>query len=380
MSVRKASIKKVSVFGIRCPEPNDNGNIRHTLLVKVAAEDGTEGWGEAIAMWPEAVRAVAQLIEHSLASLIVGENPLHHEAIWRKLKTHVWWYGEGGLASMAISALDMAVWDLKGKLLGVPLYQLFGGKVWEEGLPACASIHAKHETHRENADEIAGYMAEGYLHVKIGFGKKGKARLGIDADRDIEFVRTVRETIGPDKGLIIDIGNQVRWDAAHAIKMARALEKYDVLWLEEPFHPSDIDSHKLLRRATSIRIGSGEREWTVDGYDRLLKTGVVDVFGVDPARVEGITAFLKIRELIGAAKRKFNAHAWSTAITTAASIHLSVSSPHCLMMELKPIPNPMQNELVNNPVTQRNGRVEAPEGPGLGVEVNEDAVKAYRFV
>jgi L-alanine-DL-glutamate epimerase-like enolase superfamily enzyme len=370
-------IAKIEAMGIRCPEPNDNYNIRHTALVRIETEDGTVGWGEGIAMWPEAVKAVCAIVE-GLSALLIGKDALDTEAHWQSMKDHVWWYGEGGIASFAISALDMALWDVKGKLLGVPLYRLLGGKL-RERLPACASIHVKHATHQENADEIAAYMDQGYQSVKVGFGKKGLARLGQEAEYDLAFVRTVRERIGPDKGFIIDIGNGVKWDVGHAIRMTRAFEAYGVWWIEEPFHPANITAHRELREATTMLIATGEREWTVDDYARLLKTGIVDIVGVDPARVEGITAFQKIIQLVGAEKRKFNAHAWSTAITTAASIHLSISSPHCLLMELKPLPNPMQNELVREPITQRDGWVYPPEAPGLGIDVDEEAVNKYRF-
>lgn len=370
-------IVSVEAMGLRCPEPNDNGNLRHTALVRIETEGGTVGWGEGVAMWPEAVRAVCSIVE-GLRELLIGRNAMETETLWQVMKNHVWWYGEGGIASFAISALDMALWDIKGKLLGVPLYVLLGGKQHER-LPACASIHVKHETHEENASEIAGYMEEGYQSVKVGFGKKGKARLGQEAVHDLAFARAVRERIGPDRGFIVDIGNNVKWDVGHAIRMTRAFEELGIWWIEEPFHPSDIEAHRQLREAATMLIATGEREWTVEGYRRLLQTGIVDIVGIDPARVEGITAFQKIVQLVGAEKRKFNAHAWSTAITSAASLHLSIASPHCLLFECKPLTNPMQNELVKQPITQKDGWVYPLEAPGLGIEIDEEAVRKYRF-
>jgi L-alanine-DL-glutamate epimerase-like enolase superfamily enzyme len=372
-------VRSVKAFGIKCPEPNDNGNIRNTVVVRIETDEGIVGWGEGITMWPEATEAVVTLIHKGIKDLIVGCDPLQTEKLWIKMREHVWWYGVGGLASIAISAIDIALWDIKGKATGLPLYQLFGGKVWER-LPACASIHGKHESPEENAEEIAGYIEQGFQSVKVGFGKKGLARLGQDAEYDISFVKEVRKRIGMEKGFILDIGNNVRWDTVHAIKMTRIFEEYNIMWLEEPFHPNNIDAHKELRQATNMLIGTGEREWNVEGYNRLLKTGVVDIVGIDPARMEGITAFLKVINLVEVEKKKFNAHAWSTAITSAASIHLSISSQHCLLMELKPLPNPMQNELVKNPIEQKNGWVFAPEGGGLGIEVDESAVKRFQFV
>ncbi len=372
-------ITAIEAFGIRCPEPNDFGRIRHTVLVRVDTSECLSGWGEGIAMWPEAAHSVVSLIRNGLADVLIGKDPVQTERLWNEMREHAWWYGVGGLASFAISAIDMALWDIKGKALNAPLYALLGGKVHER-LPACASIHAKYGTHEENVEEIAGYIEEGFQSVKVGFGKKGASTLGLDASYDIEFIRRVRERIGPDKGLIIDVGNNVRWDVPHAVIMARAMEQYGVLWVEEPFHPARVEDHLELRSKSNLWIGTGEREWNVEGYERLLKTGAADVVGIDPARAEGITGFQKVRELVGARHRWFNAHAWSTGMTSAASLHLSVSSKHSLLLELKPLPNPMQNELTLHPVGHRDGWVYPLEDPGLGVEVDEAAVQRYRFV
>lgn len=372
-------ITNIEPIGIRCPEPNDNDSIRHTMLARVETDEGFVGWGEGIAMWPEAVRAAAAVVEHGLAPLLLGDDPTETEAVWQKMKRHVWWYGEGGIASFAVSAIDMAMWDIKGKSLGVPLYKLFGGKVREK-LPACASIHVKHHAHADNVREICGYMDEGYRSVKAGFGKKGGATLGQDAEYDTEFVRQVRRAIGERPDMMLDIGNAVRWDVAHAIRMTRRFEEFGIRWIEEPFHPSHMQAHRELRAAVSTPIATGEREWTVDGYARLIDSGIVDIVGIDPARAEGITGFRKTIALAAAAKRAFNAHAWSTALTTAASVHLSVSAPEALLMELKPLANPMQDELADNPVKHRDGWVFPPEEPGLGVRVNEEAVRKYRWL
>lgn len=371
-------IRSLRAYPIQSPEPNDFGALRMTLLVRVDTEEGVTGWGEAIAMWPEACKAVKVLVEDGLAPLLTGQSPLDVERHWLAMKSHTWWYGEGGLASMAISAVDMALWDLKGRALGLPLYQLLGGRVWER-LPACASTHASKATHEANAEEMAGYITAGYQSVKIGFGKRGHAGLGRDPDHDVAFVAAVRAAIGPKAGLMIDIGNSVRWDVATAIRTTRRMEEHQITWIEEPLHPDDIAGYQELRAATQTTIATGEREWTVARYKRLLETGTVDVVGIDPARAEGVSGFAKVRELVGAVRRKFNAHAWSTAITTAASLHLSASSPHCLLMEMKPLRNPMQHELVANPIDMKDGFVAPPEGPGLGVEVLEEMVSHYLY-
>lgn len=371
-------IASIEAIPIRYPEPNDFNSLRQTTLVKITTNEGIVGWGESIAMWPEAVLAVKTLIDNGLSELLLGENPLNTEVLWQKMKDYTWWYGEGGIASFAIAGIDIALWDIKGKVLGVPLYQLFGGKHWDR-LPACASTHPSKTTHEENAEELASYIRQGYQSVKVGFGKKGHANLGRDSENDIVFVRTVRRTIGNKAGLMVDIGNGVKWNISQAITVTRAFEEYGIDWIEEPFHPNNLPAHAELKVATTTLIAAGEREWNIYGYERMIRSGAVDVIGIDPARAEGITAFLKVIELVGLNHCKFNAHAWSTSITTAASIHLSISSPHCMLMEMKPVQSPVQYELVTDPIEQKDGWIYPIEKPGLGIEINEEAVEHFRF-
>ena len=371
-------ITRVEAFPLRYPEPNDNQNIRYITLARVETDDGTVGWGECISQWPESAQAVKTVIERGLAPVLLGRDPRQTEAIWLAMKAHTWWYGEGGIASFALSALDMACWDLKGKALGVPLYQLLGGKVHAK-LRACASTHPNKATIDALAGELAGYARQGYTALKVGFGKRGEARLGVDAQRDIAFVQAAREAIGPGVDLMVDIGNGVRWDTAHAIRMARAFEPFGIRWFEEPLHPDNDEGYARLRHAVDLPIATGEREWTVAGYRRLIRSGVADIIMVDPGRAEGVSGFQKVIALTAQAGQAFNAHTWSSAINTAASLHLTASAPNYIVFELKPLPSPMQHELVTHPIEQKDGWVEVPEGPGLGVEVDERVVRKYSF-
>ena len=369
-------ITRVEAFPVCYPEPNDNDNFRYLTFARVETDDGTVGWGECVTMWPEASLAAKTIIECGLGPLLLDCDPLDSEALWQRMKAHTWWYGEGGIASFAISALDMALWDVKGKALGVPLYQLLGGKV-NARLRACASTHPNKATIDALAQELAGYAALGYTALKIGFGKRGEARLGVDPKRDIAFVQAAREAIGGDVDLMLDVGNGVKWDTAHAIRMAHEFERFNIRWYEEPLHPTNHDGYARLRRASNLSIATGEREWTVAGYRQLIQSGVADIIMVDPGRAEGVTGFWKVIQMTAQAGLYFNAHTWSSAINTAASIHLTASAQHYIVFELKPLPNPMQDELVSQPIKPKDGWVEIPEGPGLGVEVDERVVEKY---
>src|SRR5258708_33215273 len=193
-------VKKIDVFPLGYEEPNDDNAMRYVVLVRIEASDGTVGWGECISQFYESTLATAALIENGLAALVVGQDPYDIETLWEAMRRKVWWYGDaGGIAAFGISAIDMALWDLKGKLLGLPLYQLLGGKQ-QDRLAACASSHPRSHTIEDMAAELARSIASGYQLVKGGFGKKGLANLGVDEARGAAFVPAVVEAIVPKAG------------------------------------------------------------------------------------------------------------------------------------------------------------------------------------
>jgi len=163
-----------------------------------------------------------------------------------------------------------------------------------------------------------------------------------------------------------------------AVRRAQAMEEYRLDWIEEPLGAWDPEGYANLRAKTSTRIAYGEKEWTLEGFERVLATGTVDVVGVDPGRAEGITGFKKVCDRVEAYRRQANAHAWSSAIVTAASLAISFSSPACKLFEFKPLRNPMQHDMVKVPFDHVNGWVYPPSGPGLGIDVIEEVVDGYR--
>ncbi len=370
-------IHSIEAIPVSYPEPNDFDALRHLCLCKITADDGQVGWGESITQFPEANFATKALIE-GMAENLTGKDPVHTEALWRQNKDQAWWYGyRGGIASYAVAAIDIALWDLKGKACGASVLDLLGGPVHER-LPAIASCHAHFETIPDNVEEALEWLSTGLQGVKTGFGKRGSARLGYEHDRDVEYVRAMREALGPERMLMIDNGIAIRWDVTDAVRRMRAMEEYDLTWVEEPLGAWDPEGYANLRAKTSTRIAYGEREWTLAGFEQILATGTVDVVGVDPGRAEGITGFKKICERVEAYRRQANAHAWSSAIVTAASLAISFNSPACKLFEFKPLRNPMQHDLVAQPFEHVDGWVYPPNGPGLGIEVIEEVVDHYR--
>jgi L-alanine-DL-glutamate epimerase-like enolase superfamily enzyme len=370
-------ISSIEAIPVSYPEPNDFNALRHLCLCKITADDGQVGWGESITQFPEANFATKSLIE-GMAEGLIGRDPAHTEGIWRLNKDRAWYYGyRGGLASYAISAIDIALWDLKGKACQTSVLDLLGGPVHER-LPAIASCHAHYASIEENVEEAQEWLAGGLQGVKTGFGKRGEANLGYEHDRDVAYVRAMREGLGADKLLMIDCGIAIKWDVTDAVRRMRAMEDYDLTWVEEPLGAWDPEGYANLRAKTSTRIAYGEREWTLEGFEQVLATGTVDVVGVDPGRSEGITGFKKVTDRVEAYRRQANAHAWSAAMITAASLAISFSSPACKLFELKPLRNPMQHDLVTVPFDHVDGWIYPPSGPGLGIEVIEEVVESYR--
>ena len=371
-------VQSVEAIPVSYREPTDHNRFRSVCLVRITDKDGRVGWGEACSYFPEATLAAARIIE-GLSGLVVGRNPLHTEAVWLKLKDHTWWYGTGfGVASLAISGIDIALWDLKGKQLNTGVLDLLGGPV-RSRLPAIASLHGTKASIDEMVEEIAGHTSTGFHGAKVGFGKAGDAHLGFEEARDLEFVEKVQAAMGLGKDLMIDLGAKNFWDVPTAIRRARAFEEYGVAWLEEPLGHDDPRGYTALRAASGIRIAYGEREWNARGVQRIVETGTVDVIGLDPGRIEGITGFRKAAEICALNRRQANAHNFSTAIVGAASQALSFASPACRLLELQPVSGPAQRDLVDRPIWHVDGFVNLPDGPGLGIEINEDLVHSARL-
>ncbi len=372
-------IRQVTAHLLRYAEPHDHGAIRHVTLARVETEDGTVGWGECISQFPESCRAAQVIVEEGYAPLLIGKDAMEVEARWHDMTNRTWWYGPEGSAAFALSAVDMALWDIKGKLLGLPVCSLIGGRL-RDRVTAMGSIHLDMENLDWTVDEFRFMADAGYPILKGGWGTHPDAVFGTDAARDLLLVRRIREAVGEEPNLVLDVlGGRVKWDLHTAIERITALEECRLLWIEEPLLPRDYRSHRLLRDRIHTRIGTGEQEWTPEGYARLIQAGGVDVVQLDPGRCQGITGCRKAIGSIESANLKFSMHSWSSALNTAASVHLLASSHAGWCLDFKPHPSPMQNEIVSDPWIAEAGSISVRDLPGLGVTVLEDAVQRFSF-
>jgi L-alanine-DL-glutamate epimerase-like enolase superfamily enzyme len=373
-----STIGRIDVFPLRYPEPHDSNRDRYVTLARVETDDGAIGWGECISQWPEASLAVKTVIDVGLAPLLVGQDPRDPKRLWQTMRSHAFWHGHGGIVSFAISALDIAIWDLAGRLAGLPVHRLLGGKL-QDRIRACASVILNTLDLDALQDEFRGYRERGFTAVKGGWGQVPEAGFGTDSSRDLAIARALREAAGPDVSLALDVSARAAWTSSHAVRMARELEVFELGWLEDPLHHEDHDGYRRLRAAVATAIATGERCWTLHDYRRLVRSGGVDIILVDPGRIEGISAMKAIVDDAASELVRFVPHSWSSALNTAAALNVFAVCPNSHVFEVKPNPSPMQHELVSDPIEQHDGWIEVRDDPGLGVTVVEDVVRQYSF-
>ena len=282
------------------PEPNNDGKLRSLCLVRIETEDGLVGWGEAISGAPVVSLAVAFVVERRLA-------PWSWAAIratsgaWSAMRDATYWDGNGGLVSFGISAIDMALWDIAGKAAGQPLWALLGGRR-REAVPACASTILATDDLDRVGREFSGFVADGYRFVKGGWGHDLSIAFGLDERRDLAVARAVREAIGPEVEMIVDVVALAGWDSSHAIRMARQLDDACRLyWLEDPLVEQDLEGYARLHAAVDVRICTGEKGWHAAHFRGLIDSAAVDGIMVDPGKAEGVTGAWGIITMAAAA-------------------------------------------------------------------------------
>jgi L-alanine-DL-glutamate epimerase-like enolase superfamily enzyme len=369
-------IQRVRAYPLQYPEPNDRDRLRCVTLVRIDTDDGATGWGECISQWPESAVAVRTIVEEGFAPLLVGADPSEPRVLWERMREHTFWYGRGGIASFAISATDCALWDLAGRIAGLPVHRLLGGPV-RDRFRAVASIIWDPGDLDWTVAEFRGYAERGFTAAKGGWGRDPATAFGTDPDRDEECVRRVREGVGPAFGIAADVSGRVRWTARHAIAMARRFEPYDLMWLEDALPLEDYDGWRRLSAAAPMPLATAEREWTPEAYRHRLDVAPIDIVLIDPGRAEGITGMKIAADDAAGRGVGVVPHSWSSALNTAAALHVLATCPTAPAFELKPHRSPLQHDLVAEPFDPVDGELLVPDRPGLGCEVDEAVVERY---
>ena len=341
--------------------PSGPGAAGHgQLFVHIATDEGTEGLGIG-----QGSPGVRQVVESELKTLLIDQDPFDIERLWNSMFWAVRRYGRKGVAFCALSAVDIGLWDLKAKALGLPLYKLLGP--YAGSVPVYGSGGWTNLTEEELVAEAAGYVEQGIPRVKIKVGKD----FGRSEREDVERVAAVRKAVGDDVALYIDANNG--YYPKQAIYMAKEFERYQVGWFEEPVLADDIDGLAEIRQAISIPVASGEHEYTKYGFKELISRGGADIVQPDVSRVGGVTEWMKVAH---------TAHAFNLPVAPHAvqqvHLHLACATPNLKVLEwLSVSAESDQVWYTDTPQPKDGALAPFPDRPGLGLELDPYAVEKW---
>jgi L-alanine-DL-glutamate epimerase-like enolase superfamily enzyme len=381
VSERQEPISDLKITGVeaiylRLPqvkEQCDSG--QDALIVRVTTDAGIVGYGEVDSA-PLAAKAVVEgpyshTATTGLAHVLLGEDPFLTEYLWQKMYRANIYSGRRGIAIHAMSGIDLALWDIKGKALGMPVWKLLGGGFTRSLRPYASSLFGP--TPAETGERARRFAGQGFTAVKFGWDPMGQ-----DARTDVALVREARRGLGPEPDLMIDAG--LVFDAKTAIQRARAFEEYDLFWLEEPLAPDDYEGYAKLSAASPLRIAAGEEESERRSFLQLMDVGKIDVVQVDLTRCGGFTEAMKIASLAADRGLPVVNHGFTTYLNVAASLHFLASVPNTLgLLEFVVEEGTTLRHAISEPILAVDGRVAVPEAPGLGLALNEDGIAKYRI-
>ncbi|MEM3671381.1 MAG: mandelate racemase/muconate lactonizing enzyme family protein [Thermoprotei archaeon] len=336
--------------------------------VKVETDDGTVGWGEAIVR--EGGLATADIVNNLFRPVLLGQNPLNTEVLWNKMFSMMRLRGHSyGFFVEALSGVDMALWDVKGKSLGLPVYALLGGKYRDSVKSYLSSIVYKDS--ESIGKEASQWVDKGFRQIKL--------KIGRGFEEDSRAVKAFRDSVGYDVQLMVDANTA--YNPTSAIKVGRMLEKYDVSWFEEPITPDNLEGYKEVCRALDVPVCGAETFFTKHQWKSFIAGNAVDIVQPDVARVGGITECRKILSLAEAYGKPVTFHVGLSGFgARAAGLHFSANTPPDMFLnyEYYYFDNPLVSRLLRHPIEVMVGdMVKVPEGNGLGLDVNEEAVRAF---
>ncbi len=344
------------------------------ILVEIVCDDGTVGWGECLGPARPNAAVVA-----AYAPWLVGANPLETEKLWAVLYNALRDQGQRGLAVTALSGIDIALWDIKGKHLGQPVYMLLGGR-FRETVRAYATGSFKRDgvdRAEDNASDIALYRSQGFhaSKIKVGFG----------IEEDLRVIRAAREAAGPEMRLMADANHG--YGVLEAVEFGRRAAEYGLDWFEEPVVPEQLAAYREVRARQPLPVAGGETWHSRWGMKEPIETRSIDIVQPDLAGVGGFTEAKRVADLAALHGVRVVPHVWGTAVHIAAALQFIAAmvpdpvrvNPVEPILEFDRTDNPFRQAVVKAPIEHQNGVVAIPNGPGLGIEINRDALSEFRM-
>ncbi|CAN5526400.1 galactonate dehydratase [soil metagenome] len=348
-------ITEIKTYLMHASKPDSSGwKARNWLFVKVFTDAGIYGVGEASG-WPRVVETAIK----DLTPLLVGDDPFEIEKIWQKMYLAMMGHGMTGIVgSGAMTGIEMALWDIKGKALAVPVYELLGGKMRDR-----IRLYA----HAHSPDRARALVDQGYNALKTG-----------NLTDPVRQVEGIRRTVGDEIDLMVDIHGPPWLTTKDAIRLGQALEPYDLLFYEDPVAPEDIEAIARVAAQVNLPIAAGERHAGIWGVRELLEREIVDVIQPDTGRAGGLLQMKKIAALAEAHYATFAPHDGSLGpVAEIAALHLCATLPNFLILEHLADDVPQRYEVMQPQPTIVDGFMMVPNGPGLGIDIVEDAIANY---
>lgn len=364
---------------------------RSVALIEIHTDAGVIGIGESYAGYfcPELVAVAVQYYRPILLGVTFPETDIH--TLWRRMYLCENFWGRVGLGPAVLSGIEAALWDLKGKILGLPVYELLGGR-HHERLPAYATGGPANWPPERLLQKLDFYLGLGFRAFKVGAGyydaATGRAvpvrSPGAIVELEASKARLMREHVGPDVAILMDghMGNPLgdAWDVATARAVLHALEPYDLFFFEEPLPYTDPWGYAELRRSTSIPIAGGECLTTLSEFRQYADLDALSIAQPDAAWVGGLLEFVRVARLFDARGRKIATHSWGAGVAQMQNIHAGFASPNTSILELPPAAGPLHTELWGDSLVMRDGYVLPPQAPGLGVRLTDAIKQRYPFV
>lgn len=338
-------------------------DVRHHLIVEVVTDEGINGLGEGVGN----ARLIHKILQGFMIEQALGLDPMNIEMVRSKLIDSQVYMEQKGSVICAASAIEMACWDIKGKALNVPVFQLLGG-LYKDKIEAYASDIYWEKDPKKMGDNASRAKSLGYKTIK--------AHLGCESPKEeILRVQALRDAIGPDIDLMIDLNGG--YNRLEAFQGAKLWEPFNIYWLEEPVNPNQVDCLSDLRSRTSLPIAAGENEFRIHGFKQIFDKNAVDIAMPDIGRVGGIQETRNICVLAESYGVLVSPHNYSSGVLLGATIQLMASVPNAHLLEIDTSDNAIYQELLIEPLQIEDGFVKVPQFPGLGVRINNEVLKKY---